>query len=344
MVRWQDKLHSDPIPWLLESDTVQPAISYFTFRDILGCSKSDSEVQAARATIMATGPVPKILAAQAPEGYWVEPGPGYFPTYRSTQWQVVFLAQLGADGNDPRVRAACEYVLSHSVASHGGFSIYGTPSAFIHCMAGNLAAALIDLGWLSDSRLQAALDWQARTITGEGVGSVNTKGTPERYYKSGTSGPLFACAMNGKLPCAWGAVKAMLAFSKVPDSVRTKEIKSAINKGLEFLLSHDPAVADYPFGYGNKPSSSWFKFGYPIGYVTDVLQNLEVLAALGKAQDTRLARALELIEKKQDDKGRWRLEYSYNGKTWVDIEEKGQPSKWVTLRALRVLKAAYPET
>jgi hypothetical protein len=211
-------------------------------------------------------------------------------------------------------------------------------------MAGNLATALIDLGWLGDPRLQAALDWQARTITGEAVSGVDTKGTPERYYKSGTSGPLFACAMNGNLPCAWGAIKAMLAFSKVPDSVCTKDIKSAISKGLEFLLSHDPALADYPFGYGNKPSSSWFKLGYPIGYVTDVLQNLEVLAALSKAQDARLTRALELIEEKQDDKGRWRLEYSYNGKTWVDIEEKGQPSKWVTLRALRVLKATYPET
>jgi hypothetical protein len=52
---------------------------------------------------------------------------------------------------------------------------------------------------------------------------------------------------------------------------------------------------------------------------------------------------LELVESKQDAEGRWKLEYSYNGKTWVDIERKGQPSKWVTLRALRVLKAAYSE-
>ena len=52
--------------------------------------------------------------------------------------------------------------------------------------------------------------------------------------------------------------------------------------------------------------------------------------------------ALELVRNKQDAGGRWPLEYTYNGKTWVDIEKKGQPSKWVTLRALRVLKAAYP--
>ena len=135
----------------------------------------------------------------------------------------------------------------------------------------------------------------------------------------------------------------MFVLSKVPPAQRTNTMQSAINQGVEFLLSHDPAIADYPFGYGNRPNSSWFKFGYPIGYVTDVLQNLEVLAALGKAQDSRLANALELVESKQDARGRWRMEYSYNGKTWVDIEKKGQPSKWVTLRALKVLKAAYPE-
>jgi len=121
-------------------------------------------------------------------------------------------------------------------------------------------------------------------------------------------------------------------------------MQAGIQQGISFLLNHDPAVADYPFGMGNRPNSSWFKFGYPIGYITDVLQNLEALAALGQAQDPRLAHALELVLSKQDNQGRWALEYSYNGKTWVDIEIRGQPSKWVTLRALRVLKAAYPET
>jgi hypothetical protein len=120
-------------------------------------------------------------------------------------------------------------------------------------------------------------------------------------------------------------------------------MQAAIEQGKGFLLSRDPAVADYPFGRGNRPSTSWFKFGYPIGYITDVLQNLEVLIALGQVRDPRLANALELVVNKQDEQGRWSLEYSYNGKTFVDIEKKGQPGKWVTLRALRVLKAAFPE-
>lgn len=135
----------------------------------------------------------------------------------------------------------------------------------------------------------------------------------------------------------------MLALGKVPANLRTGTMSQAVDRGLELLLGYDPSVADYPFGFGERPSSSWFKFGYPIGYVADVLQNLEALAALGQGQDPRLARALEMVEGKQDPQGRWKLEYSLNGKMWADIEKKGKPSKWITLRALRVLKAAYPE-
>ena len=343
MTVWKDKLNKDPIPWLLEPDKFQPAIRYFTLRDIAGCNQDSSEIQEARTAIMSTGPVPKILNAQKQEGYWSKPGPGYSPKYQGTVWQVIFLAQLGADGAHPAVRAACEYVLCHSIASHGGFSVNGTPSTFIHCLAGNLGAALIDLGWLGDQRLQSALEWQARMITGTGIADSKSKNTSERYYAY-TPGPLFACGPNGGLPCAWGGVKAMLALSKVPPPLRTQTMNSAIDQGLEFLFSHDPAVADYPFGFGNKPSSSWFKFGYPIGYVTDVLQNLEVLVAMGQANCPRLAHALEMVESKQDSQGRWKMEYSLNGKMWADIEKKGQPSKWVTLRAVRVLKAVYPES
>jgi hypothetical protein len=342
MTDWKERLKDNPIPWLLEEDAAQPAVRHFTLRDILGRNSDDEELRQAQAVVMASGPVPKILAAQHPEGYWVKPGPGYGPKYMGTVWQVTFLAQLGADGADPGIHAAAEYILSNSVAPNGGFSVNKTASAFIHCLGGNLGAALIDLGWWDDMRLQKALEWQARTITGEGVAGADTKDNTERYYKSGTCGPDFACAAN-RGPCAWGAVKAMLAFGKLPPSQRTPLIEAAIERGLGFLLSRDPAVADYHMGWAEKPSRSWFKFGYPVAYVTDILQNLEALAALGCGGDSRLANALELVESKQDACGRWKMEYSYNGKTWADIEKKGQHSKWVTLRALRVLKAAYPE-
>jgi hypothetical protein len=343
MVNWKENLKGNPIPWLLEADETQPAIRYYALRDILGRDENNKEVKAAKASIMASGPVPVILAAQQPEGYWDKPGAGCEPKYRGTQWSLVFMAQLGADGNDPRIRAGCEYLLSHAIANNDAFSWNGTTSGFEHCTAGYLGAALVDFGFIEDPRLWTAMEWLAQTITGEGVANASNRDTNKRYFGSGNSAPGFVCSKNANLPCAWGAIKAMIALSKVPTEPRTRNMQAAIKQGLDFLLSHDPAVADYPFGRGNKPSSSWFKFGYPIGYITDVLQNLEVLAALGQAQNPRLDNALKLVLSKQDEQGRWPLEYSYNGKTWVDIEKKGQPSKWVTLRALRVLKTAYPE-
>jgi hypothetical protein len=210
----------------------------------------------------------------------------------------------------------------------------------IHCLQGNLGAALIDLGWWGDERLAEAMDWLARSITGEGIAPAEQRKEPVRYLRSGNSGPGFACSANNHLPCAWGAVKALLALGKIPADARSPAVQAALETGLEFLLGRDPAVADYPMGYSDKPSRSWFRFGYPIGYVTDVLQNLETLTALDCGEDPRLEPALELLLSKQDSQGRWKLEYTYNGKTWVDVEEKNQPSKWVTLRALRVLKRA----
>ena len=122
---------------------------------------------------------------------------------------------------------------------------------------------------------------------------------------------------------------------------RTPVVRRAIEAGVAFLLSRDPAVADYPAGWGNtRPSGSWFKLGFPSGYVADVLQDLEVLAELGYGRDPRLAPAIDWLLAKQDADGRWKNEYAYNGKTWVDIERQGQPSKWVTLRACRFLRAA----
>jgi hypothetical protein len=83
----------------------------------------------------------------------------------------------------------------------------------------------------------------------------------------------------------------------------------------------------------------WWKFGFPVFYVTDVLQLVEALARLGYGRDPRLAGAVQRIVDKQDAQGRWRLEHEYRLKTWIDVGPKGQVNKWVTLRALRALGA-----
>jgi hypothetical protein len=329
---WQTRVKGNPLPWLLEPDEANPGVRYFTLRDLLERPADDPEVVAAQEAVMRSGPVPHILDAQYPQGYWVKPGGGYSPKYRSTLWSVLFLAQLGADGRDERVRRACEYVFAHSQTPSGAFSCYvdARPSGAIHCLWGNMVWALLDLGWWGDERLDRALDGLARSITGVGY---------ERYYKSGIQGPGLVCGANYGLPCAWGAVRALWALNRVPAVGRTPAVEAAIEASVDFLLSYDVARADYP--HQERISSNWFKFGYPLGYITDVLLNLEVLAAATPGGDPRLEEAVAQVLSKQDEQGRWKLEYSYNGKMWADVEQKGRPSKWVTLRALRTLKKIY---
>jgi hypothetical protein len=276
-------------------------------------------------------------------GYWAAPGPGYNPKYRSTVWSVITLAQLGAAcADDGRIARACEYLVDHALTPGGQFSATGAPSGTADCLQGNLCWALITLGYDLD-RLTTAITWMARSVTGEGVAPREDSHAAIRYY-AGKCGPTFACGANNKLPCAWGAVKVMLAFGAWPLERRTPLIERAIARGVDFLLSIDPATALYPAGYSGRPSPNWWKFGFPIFYVTDLLQNVEALVKLGYGQDPRLAQALAVILQKQDMQGRWPLDYDYSGKTWCEFGVKRQPNKWVTLRALRVLKAAAQNT
>ena len=132
----------------------------------------------------------------------------------------------------------------------------------------------------------------------------------------------------------------MLALSKLPVEQRSELIERAIRHGVDFFFSVDPSTAEYSNGWAAKPSGNWWKFGFPVFYVTDILQIAEALVGLGYAKDPRFANTLELIRSKQDEAGRWLLEYNYDGKTWMRFGKMKEPNEWVTLRALRVLKLA----
>ncbi len=340
---WQDQLRSDPLPWLLAENG--PGVRYLALRDLLGLRADDPQLAAARGAAHRAGPIAAILDQMAPAGFWVEPGPGYNPKYRATVWSVILLAQLGASvDEDPRIATACAYVLDHALTSGGQFSTTATASGTADCLQGNLCWALLELG-CADPRLEAAFDWLARSVTGEGIAPLEEKDAAVRYY-AGKCGPTFACGANNKLPCAWGGVKVMLALGRWPVNRRTPAMQRAIEHGVAFFLGSDPALAGYPNGWADKPSGNWWKFGFPVFYVTDLLQNIEALVGLpagtqggGYGRDPRLAHALDLIRNKQDASGRWALEYDTAGKTWVDFGPKKQPNPWVTLRAARVLKA-----
>jgi len=332
---WQEQLKGDSLSWLLELES--PGVRYLALRDLVE-DADETEFATAREAAHSDGSIGTILETMSGEGFWEKEGPGYNPKYRSTVWALIMLAQLGASAKqDERIALACSYLLDNGLAEGGQFSTSGAPSGTADCLQGNMCWALTVLGY-NDPRLNPAYEWMARTVTGEGLVPNTEQQAPLRYY-AGNCGPTFACGSNNKLPCAWGGAKVMVAFGVLPKERRTPLIEKAIQQGVTFLFSVDPAEATYPSGYSEVPSGNWWKFGFPVFYVTDLLQIVEALVRLGYGGDQRLANALTLIRQKQDDEGRWPLEYSYTGKTWVDFGPKKEPNKWVTLRALRVLKA-----
>lgn len=334
-MNWKDNLKADPLSWLLEES--DPGARYLALRDIIGLSENDPKLTAARQAAHQHGPIAAILAEMHPDGYWVVPGPGYNPKYRSTVWSLILLASLGASANeDKRIQKAIDYYLEQALAPGGQIASATAPGGTADCLQGNMCWALTELG-STDARLEKAYDWMARTVTGEGIAALGDKSTPIRFY-AGKCGPDFACGANNKQACAWGAGRVLLAFSVLPKQKWTPVIERAVARGIEFLLKDDPVTAPWPHPYAPKPSSNYWKFGFPVFYITDLLLVAEVLIALGCGEDPRIKNLIRLILEKQDDQGRWLLETDYTGKTWGDWGEKKQPNKWVTLRALRVIK------
>jgi len=283
-------------------------------------------------------PVEAILAEQLPDGHWVRRDQFYTAKYRGTVWNLVILAELGADGADPRVRAACEAVLRDAQdPDSGGFSQHrgkraggGLPSEVIPCLTGNMVFSLVRFGMLDDPRVRRALDWITRYQRFDDGEGEAPSGEPYDRYEM--------CW--GRHTCHMGAVKALKALAEVPAERRTPAMQATISAGAEYLLRHHIFKRSHDLAKVSKPG--WRRFSFPLMYQTDVLEILWILARLEPAylRDERAREALDLVASKADAEGRWTLQQTFNDRFVVPIETKGEPSRWVTLRALEVLRAA----
>ena len=341
---------ADPIPWLLEGD---PSVRYFTLTGLLGAEPDAPQVQEARQAIMTEGQVPRILAEQQADGHWEGPDRFYTAKYRGTVWTLLILAELGADGADARVRAGCEAILRDAQdADSGGFSCNrskkaggGLRSMVIPCLTGNIAFSLIRLGMLDDPRVQRAVDWITTWQRfDDGDGEAPTGGPYDRYEMCW-----------GRHTCSMGAAKALKALAEVPPERRTPAMHATISAGAEYFLRHHVHRRSHDLSRTSKPG--WRRLSFPLMYQTDALEILLVLTRLGREGevagaapdgtggtpilgDERMREALDLVASRADAQGRWKLQQTFNDRFWVPIETKGAPSRWVTLRALEVLRAA----
>jgi hypothetical protein len=329
MQDWKSRIKADPTDWLLEEEN--PSVRYFALRDILDRYEDDPDVQNAKREIMRYGAVPRILQLQTEPEYLQTWKNFYTAKYSGLVWQLIVLAELGAIAT-PQIIEQCEYLLDNAQErENGGFSQHGTKasggraSEVIPCLTGNLVWSLIHFGYLGDARLQKALEWITRFMRFDDGEGDAPQGPPYDRYEM--------CW--GRHTCHMGVVKTLKALSAIPKGQRTIEIECTIKQAAEFMLLHRIYRRSHNLKRNSKPG--WNRFGFPMMYQTDVLEILDILAAL-RVKDDRMFDAVELVLSKQDGAGRWEMQNSYNDRLLVPIEEINAPSKWITLRALRVLK------
>lgn len=328
---WKDYVKGETLEWLLEEEN--PSVRYFTLTGLLDRAQSDDDVAEAKAEIMEHGVVPSILSKQEEEGFWGEPKRVYHAKYKGTVWQLLILAELGADGGDKRIRNACEFILENSQdRESGGFSMHsnakeggGRHNEVIPCLTGNIVWSLLRFGYVDDPRVQRGIDFITRHQRfDDGIDDPPT-GWP---YDRATM------CFSGHT-CHMGAVKALKALSAIPPDRRTDAVNTTIEDGVEYMLIHHIHKRSHDLSKFSKPG--WRRFGFPLMYQTNVLEILDILTGLGY-RDERMQEAIDLVISAQDERGRWLMQNTFNGKFLVDIEKKNEPSKWVTLKALTVLK------
>jgi hypothetical protein len=326
-----ENVSDDAINWLLEEEN--PSVKYFTLVDLLGKTIDDREVTTAKKQIMNKGIIPKVLEKQKPGGYWGIQDDFYVRSkYKGTVWNLIILAELGADGNDSRIRKTCEFILKKSQDPiSGGFSVQSTskdgglPSKVIPCLTGNMVWGLTRLGYLDDPRVQKGIQWITRYQRFDDGEQILPKNWSYKSQK--------ACF--SKHSCHMGVVKTLKALAEIPYNRRNPDVKNTIKKAVNYLLIHHIFKRSRDLSKKSKPG--WLRLGFPQMYQTDILEILDILTKL-HIKDERMQDAIDIIISKKDEQGRWVLENTYNGKFITNIESKGKPSKWITLKALQVLK------
>jgi hypothetical protein len=282
---------------------------------------------------MESAPVKAIFSAQQPESHWVTPDDMYLPKYKASTHSLLILAELGAK-RTPEIERGLEHVFKFQRDSghfltklpkteRGRASVVKDGS----CLDANVLYYMVDFGYLDDPRVQRLIEFIVD------YHSIEDAGWRCRAY------PINPDAVF-PVNCYMGAAKTLRSLSMIPPAKRSKEIEAVIAREVESVLEN--GVYRYlrnPDG-SRKDKAGWKRFGFPLFYQSDALEVLDTLTRLG-VRDDRMEGAVRLVEGARGSDGRWLLRHSFNGKMWVDIDVKKKSSKWVTLRALRILRRYY---
>lgn len=306
------------IQWLLEGD---PAIGWQTMRDLAGAS--ESAVERERRRIACDGWGARLLAKQDADGRWAggkSPDAGlYSPKWISTTYTMLLLRDFGLPANS-NTRKACKLLLEHGLQRDGGIN-FGTWAKWIKqgetCVSG-MVLSMLSYFEYDDERLDTIAaylleqqmpdgGWNCRRPYGATHASVHTT----------------ISVLEG------------LRHYELFRRRQVKTIREAQRRGREFLLVHR-LFRSHRTGEIIKPV--FLRFAFPPRWHYDILRALDYFQSVKAPRDRRLSDAIDIVQSTQGEDGRWPLQQVYNGKTYFELERKGAPSRWNTMRALRVLK------
>ena len=295
--------------WLLDSD---PSIRWQVMRDLL--AESDASVQRERMRVASEGWGARLLDLQGADGHWG--GAAFVPhAWISTKDTLQLLRDLGADPASDRVRKAIGQVRDRCTwgAEFGNSPFF--EGEVEPCINGRVLAIGAYFGETSVRLVDRLLQEQLSD------GGWNCYAPPSRRSSFNST----ICVLEGLLE---------YERTKGPRS----DVTSARLRAQEYLLERR-LFRSRSTGQIIKPA--WTEMSFPTRWHYDILWGLDYLRRAGVAPDGRMAEAIDLVAKKRDENGRWPLENPHPGPVHFAMEGgAGEPSRWNTLRALRVLRWA----
>jgi hypothetical protein len=317
----------DVIEWLMDSD---PAIRWQVMRDLM--DSAPEKVAAERARVAGEGWGARLLSLQRPDGQWEGGVPNFsspewadwwhampperkgtlFPEWTSTTWSLTLLRAFGLEPASPQARRAVALVRQHCQWEHEGEPFFA--GEVEPCINGRAVA----IG----------------AYFGEDVRGIVDRLLREQMSDGGWNCEQERGSTRGSFNSTIEVLDGLLAYEQA--SVDASDVRAARVRGQEYLLERRMLRR---LSNGEVINPAWTRFSYPTYWHYDVLRGLDYLRAAGADRDERLGEAIDLVESKRDTDGRWPLENPHPGRLHFAIDEgEGKPSRWNTLRAMRVLR------
>jgi hypothetical protein len=308
------------LDWLLDSD---PAIRWQVLRDL--ADAPPDAVAAERARVESEGWGARLLALQGDDGQWA--GGALFPAERAglpkgqppkgqpwtaTAYSLVALQDFGIDPGGERVRQAVEQVREHSRWEHAGQPFFsGEVEPCINGMT-------VGLGSYFD----------------QGVDDIVARLVAEQLEDGGWNCEVENGSVRSSFHTTIRVLEGLLAYERANGG--SPECVTARVRGEEYLLERRLFRRK---STGEVVDPAWLQFSFPTRWRYDVLRGLEYFRAVGDRPDPRMDEAIDLLRSKQQADGTWLLENTHPGAIHFALDDgDGRPSRWNTLRALRVLR------